>query len=292
MLGIDLLGGPKYTQQAVEAFGKLSGTWAVGVFWKEYGHAKGFLNKLYAAGCRTFRVHILWDPTHNYAKLRNSEANAASITGLLNDYADCVGAWREWPGARLFVSLCCEHQLPADDMKHLIRAAVKRTKDDSLVLPFFVDSPNGGWPWIADDGSLGQGITLLREVHTQGLRAGKGNAHKPKGRYIVSSDGDSIRLTEHSASTYNQNFHDAAIRFAWDWTFNCHKSHADKGRGYRPKSKEIVAFARCLRPNPARKQTGDLAAPMAPGLLASASRSAGILGAEGPWGNQHLEPEK
>ena len=62
MLGIDMLGGPKYASQAADAYRRLRQTvsdkYAIGVFWKEFGNAGDFIDRLHKAGCKVFRVHI------------------------------------------------------------------------------------------------------------------------------------------------------------------------------------------------------------------------------------------
>ena len=74
MLGIDILGGASYRSHAVKAFQELGGSFAVGVFWKEYGSAGKLIDELCAAGCKIFRIHILWDSTHAYGSHKQREA--------------------------------------------------------------------------------------------------------------------------------------------------------------------------------------------------------------------------
>lgn len=215
MLGIDTLGGVQYQSETVAAFRKLPQDYAVGVFWKEFGNAANFLDALYSAGCRTFRVHIVWDGSHTYGKSKQDETIA--------EYKNFVNVMKVKRRAQWYVSLFCEHNIH-DAI--LLQSLVDQARKISNI-PTFVNAPWTGAKFR--DG--------IAEVHGVAPK-------KPVGPYFVSPDGKT--LDKSNAATYNAMYADAQIRFAWNPKLNLHKDGNDKTRSVKPTASEIVALAQLL----------------------------------------------
>jgi len=254
MLGIDMLGGAKYQTHAVQAYKKLSGSWAVGVFWKEFGDSRDFINGLYNAGCRTFRVHILWDKSHNYrSENRQSEA--------IQEYKHCVKFMNAKGNVTLYVSLFCEHDLKSDVVERSIALARSYSTSQRYMVPVFVNNP--------ETGDIVSGEGVINEIHHL-------NRKKPGGQYIVSPDGETLKSG--NAAAYNSRYRDALIRFAWNPLLNCHRNEHDRQRSVQPSVRQIMALANLLTLESRKSQSSPPFGGELSGIHARSSRVAGVLG--------------
>jgi len=213
MLGIDLLGGAKYESVAVKAYGKLNG-YAAGMFWKQFGDASTLIKDLNAAGCKTFRVHLLWDYSHMYA---NKETEA------LTEFNKCMKVFLG-RSVKLYISPYCEHKVSVAKMQSLFQklwTAAKSTELAGCPKPTFVNASTTIVSNFTDAETKAK-IAVVNELHIPAATAASatGLPAPPAGNYTVSPDG--WDLTSAGAKNYNAKYGGAAIRFAWDATLNLH----------------------------------------------------------------------
>ena len=229
------------------------------LFWNEFGSAKGFIAALYGAGCRTFRIHIVWDSTHAYGSGKREEA--------IHEYKHCVDFMATKAGVKLYISLLCEHRLSAEVVKPLIEKAAAYSTSKGYPVPTFSNSfiDNGGQ--ISSDKPE---LKIINEVHS--LTPGKPGKH-----YIISPDGTTLDST--NALKFNATYSDALIRFAWDPTLNCHRDLSDKGRNFRPSAEHILELAKLLTNATPHRAVSMLAGNDA-GILSRASQIRGVIGLE------------
>lgn len=243
MPGIDLLGGQLYVDAATGAYKSLQG-YAAGLFWNcatlavPFTSAKPLITGLLSAGCKTFRVHLLWGgESHTYSNRENDAMTAFS--GCMQAFMGKV--------ATVYISPYCEHNLSTPTMQALFAKINSRSKGIDLKTcpkPKFVNTPfkNGGLVTSFRDAETNASVEVLNEIHIpSGTSENASSLPDPRtGKYTVSPDGWLLGLRDKGAKNYNAKYGSAVIRFAWDVTLNPHTAA-------RPTAAQIVTLGKLLK---------------------------------------------
>jgi hypothetical protein len=216
MICFDLLGGAKYP----DVIARIPGRFGIGVFWKEFGPAKGLIQR--EAKIRPLiRVQGIWDKSHQYS---GKDTEAIDIGKQLNAIA------RASPKCRIEYSPFCEHEKKAD----YIQALFARIKAVAPLI-ILVNTPDGKGDYVSG---------YKNELHLGGSRP------KPHGHYNVSYDG--LHSVDADIEGFKAQFADADAIFYWVAQFNLHSHSSDPLRNCPP-SLELINSIIFTAENPKQK---------------------------------------
>ncbi len=186
--GLDLLGIAKFKQVAVRNFPQ---GWALGAFSQTFGDSLPAIEAVIRTGkCPQVRVHLLWSDTHTFTTqdIPRAVKEAKRVSKLIAKYPNIV--WQ--------VSGCCEHKMSqslAEQFRVKVLAACPPSTE-------YVNAPMQGGAMLTN---------CRNEVHGS-------HAHKPKGKYQFSFDGQSA--SDADVVSIRENLSDAETFFYWNSRFN------------------------------------------------------------------------
>lgn len=190
MISLDFLGGAKYPD-IIKSTPKNVG---IGIFWEEFGNAKGLIASLATAGYKYIRVQGIWNK-HIFGS--GQETKAIEIAKQLNKIA------AQSPSCLIEYSPYCEHKKDEAYMTKLLDKIQLNAPKLRLV-----NSPISGGQWTKK---------YKNEIHPDSKPAGM-----PSGAYNFSYDG--TNCVDSDVEKYKQLYGNAEGFFYWVPQFNLHKS--------------------------------------------------------------------
>lgn len=215
--GLDTLGGAKYCDRILSSTRR---EFALGFFDDTFGSSFNCIESALRTGkANTVRVQLAWSDNHQFPprEFDRIAEKGGKYQGLIAKY----------PGAKIYLSGACEHNLGRQDAENLKRKVLAKCPSCEYV----------NVPW---KGALIDGIN---EVHGSKSRV-------PGGRYFFSFDGESA--VDSDVEAVKRKFSGAEIFFLWEPRFNGRwESNDNTPRPQRkgwPDGKLITSVARLSSP--------------------------------------------